>query len=95
MSRLDKIGTTSTTVYQSEDKMTVVRYHKTPVVAFDAYEILLNTGGWRTATTKTRMNQASNVFGLGFTVFQKNYYWYVGFKDETIPFNEDFIRLER
>jgi hypothetical protein len=50
---------------------TQVWYHSTCVVEFDKDVIKLCTGGWRTATTKTRMNQASNQFGLGYSVYQK------------------------
>lgn len=53
-----------------------------------------------TNTTKLRMNQAANQFGLGFGVYQKNHAWFVVIKnpdytpenglpywtDEKIPF---------
>ena len=55
-----------------------IHYHGTIVVEFNHDTITLNSGGWQTQTTKTRMNQASNQFDLGYSVFQKNYVWYVG-----------------
>jgi len=37
----------------------------------------LNSGGWNTATTKLRMNQAAAQFSLGFHVRQRDGTWYV------------------
>lgn len=76
MARIDKIGKTATKVL-NENGFTKVVYHNTAVVKFDQDIIELNSGGWRTNTTKVRMNQASNQFGLGFHVFQRNGDWYV------------------
>ena len=49
--------------------------------------IVLNTGGYFTATTKTRMNQASRQFNLGFLVFQEDFKWYVDVDGHTLEFN--------
>ena len=54
-----------------------VRYHNTNVVTFDDDIITLNHGGFKTATTKLRMNQAAREFGLLYNVFQNDYTWYV------------------
>ncbi|KKM66060.1 hypothetical protein LCGC14_1484950 [marine sediment metagenome] len=61
----------------TENGTTRVRYHDTDVVVFDDETIMLNTGGWRTVTTKTRMNQTANQYDLGFSVYQKNFEWFV------------------
>ena len=69
MSKLDQIGTHKTSVYTSEAGEVCVRYHQTVVAKRDAHgKITLQSGGWRTATTKTRMNQALRSWGTG-------YYW--------------------
>ena len=44
---------------------------------FDMWTITLNSGGYRTATTKRRMNEVSKEDDLGFKVYQKNGDWYV------------------
>jgi hypothetical protein len=54
-----------------------VRYHATDVVVFDNEWVKLNNGGHFTPTTKRRMNQTSQHFGLGFNVYQKKFAWYV------------------
>jgi hypothetical protein len=70
-------------------------YHNTEVVHATPQTITLQTGGWFTATTKTRMNQASNQYDLGYEVFQKARLWYVNFKGETIRFITDTLTLTR
>ena len=98
MDRIQRVGTHKTSIITLEG-MTSIVYHNTPVVQFNADKIILNSGGWDTRTTKTRMNQASNQYGLGFEVYQVNYSWYVDYRDkcgewETIPF-EDGMTLDR
>ena len=86
------IGTHKTRVSNIMNKTNVI-YHNTPVVQFDNKEIILNTGGWYTATTKRRMNQASLSYRLGFAVYQVNHSWYVDYNGDTIPF-EDNMKLK-
>lgn len=94
MAQLQQIGSHKTTVH-TDNGLTQVVYHTTPVVQFNDNEIILNTGGWFTNTTKTRMNQTSNQFDLGYRVYQKNYEWFVEYKNKTIPFENDQVVLER
>lgn len=65
------------TSIRHEGAETRVRYHQTDVVAFDADTVTLNSGGWHTATTKLRMNQAAEQFNLGYSVYQKKHQWFV------------------
>lgn len=66
---------------------TVVTYHNTDVAAaanqHGLLRVVLNPGGWFTATTKLRMNQFANQYGLPFSVYQKDYEWYVGVGDKS------------
>lgn len=57
--------------------VTRVTYHGTDVVIFDDEKIILNTGGWKTVTTKARMNLASQEFVLGYWVYRSKGLWYV------------------
>lgn len=75
----------------TEAGITKVIYHKTVVVAFDATRIILSSGGYETVTTKRRMNQASNQSGLGYSVSQENYKWYVRYKGRKIAFTDATI----
>ena len=76
MSQIHTIGKYATNISRHGEN-TIVTYHSTPVVCFDNQAVLLSTDGWKTATTKLRMNQASNEFNLGFSVYQKDYEWFV------------------
>ena len=84
-----------TRVLTDKDNITRVFFHDTPVVAFDDKSITLNTGGWRTRSTKVRMNQASQEFRLDFRVFQKQQEWFVDYQEEVRPFVSDEIMLDR
>lgn len=85
MAQQHEIGKHKTSIL-TEDNTTKVIYHNTAVVTFNSDEIILNTGGYETPTTKTRMNQTSNQFNLGFRVFQKAFDWFVEYEGNIIPF---------
>ena len=96
MAKTDKVGTHKTAIYHS-DGYTCIRYHSTEVVRFNADEIVLDSGGWQTVTTKLRMNQASNMFHLGFRVSQRQHEWFVDYYAQgrlTFTFRDGMI-LER
>ncbi len=93
MSQTSKLGKCATWVFLDGGK-TCIQYHYTVVVDFDEKTIKLNSGGWRTVTTKTRMNQASNQYGLGFIVFQEDFTWFVEYNGQIIPF-QDGMELKR
>ena len=83
-----------TRVFTLRDEV-VVRYHWTEVVKCNKDVIILNTGGYHTQTTKRRMNQASDVFGLGFRVYQEDYTWYAEYRGKTYRFHEGLLTLDR
>jgi len=93
MSQQNRIGAHCTTV-RTKDGITIVTYHNTEVIRFNDYSIVLNSGGWQTATTKVRMNQASNQCELGFNVFQKDYQWFVTTRAGTFTFR-DHMSIDR
>ena len=49
-------------------------------------------GGWRSNTTKSRLNAVLDVFVSGMGIFQKDFTWYVG--DLNTPFFDGF-RISR
>ena len=56
---------------------TVVKLYDTEIVTFTPYVIYFDTGGYQTVTTIRRMNQASQTFNLGCSVYQKKHELYV------------------
>lgn len=93
MAQQSRVGEHKTHIYNKDGRQ-IVRYHTTDVVSYNAENIILNSGGWRTSTTKSRMNQASAEFGLGFGVYQKDSAWIVRFGGNEEMF-EDGMALDR
>jgi hypothetical protein len=77
---MDTIGKTATSVF-TEGKWTKVVYHRTCVIKWTDKQIVLDSGGWRTATTKNRINQASRQFNLGVCVYQEKGEWFAALSD--------------
>lgn len=94
MARTNRIGSHATNVLRDGTGRIIVRYHSTDVVTVEPDKrIVLNTGGWMTATTKLRMNQAANSLSLGYSVFQQARKWFVSWRGNVLPFNSDTITL--
>ena len=98
MATMHRISKNNTTI-RDEDGARIVRLHRTDIVTIRPTEIELHSGGWRTVTTKARMNQVSNELAFGFVVFAKRREWFVSFFDEdgtrtTCAF-EDGMRIPR
>lgn len=78
MARTDKLSTYQTQVACADGHIIVI-YRGTKIAErLPNGEITLNTGGWKSVTTKRKMNQASRQFGLDYQVFQVKGVWYVG-----------------
>lgn len=90
MAQQHKLGTCKTTITTS-DGFTRITYVATVVVKFSDKEIVLDSGGWRTRTTLTRMSQAANQFDLKYSVQQINFEWFVHFNGKTIPFSDGMV----
>lgn len=93
MTQQHQVGTHATTIAR-QGGIIQITYHSTVIVAVaNDGSVVLDSGGWRTSTTKTRMNQAAHQFDLGFSVFQKDHDWYVKRGETVTPF-VDGMRLE-
>jgi hypothetical protein len=87
----NEVGSHKTSVIMDNDNVLMVTYHNTIVVKVSDDEIVLNSGGWQTSTTKRRMNQASLQYNLGFSVYQSDFCWYVSYNGDIIPFKDNMI----
>jgi len=94
MAQQHTLGSHATTVTRKEGNLSII-YHSTEVVRETADKIILNTGGYFSNTTKTRMNQASSQFDLGFNVYQKKKKWYVNYLNKTHPFCCEVVELDK
>ncbi len=91
MGQTQTLGTHKTTVATDGHGVTRITYHSTVVVQYDNVSITLDSGSWQTHTTKTRMNQTSNQFNLGYQVFQKAFQWYVQTNTQTYKYFDGMI----
>ena len=84
-------GIRSTSIQRLDNKSIALVYHDTNVVTwYKDGSIQLDSGGYRTLTTKTRMNQ-----GSPFVVYQKNGLWYVRtYYSSVIPTADVFLNFE-
>ena len=89
MGQIHTVGKHRTTNVLHSGGRRVITYHSTPVVSFDDNTIVLNTGGYETATTKIRMNQTSNQYSLNYYVYQEDFIWYVDYRGQTYQFEQD------
>lgn len=82
MACMNHIGTHRTAIIDNAGIVTV-QYCNTIVFTLDRvnHRLTLNDGGYRTHTTKTRINQALTVYGLNIRVFQRNFEWFVSYMD--------------
>lgn len=92
MAQTQKVGKHLTSITIIDGNITV-KYHDTEVVTVNNGKITLDSGGWWTASTKARMNQASRQFSLGFHVYQKAGKWFVVYNGETIPFTDEKLTI--
>ena len=70
-----KLVRRNTRLTEYNDGRRVLRLHQTDVLTYKPDgKILLNSGGWRTHTTKERLN---SFLPVHIRVYQKNYSWYV------------------
>lgn len=88
---------TATTITH-RDGFTVCTYHSTDVIAWDGKTLILDTGGWKTATTKRRMNDRMKEWGICGHVYQKDHEWYAYLPGRPgpshYPFNGERLELD-
>ena len=64
-----------------------VYLHGNHIATVTNNSLILFDGGWQSNTTKSRLNALLDEFSYGMRVFQKNYEWFVGYKNV----KEDFV----
>ena len=101
----NRISRYQTEVYNDGTGVAVV-YHRTTIVRHYTGEplatgmgyalptIVLRTGGWKSVTTKRKMNQAANEFSLPFQVWQHKHNWWVRTDAGEFPFDNDTFAFD-
>ena len=88
MSRSDQVGSTHTVVGTDTDGYQYVQYHDTKVIRWNTNFIELRHGGYKTNTTKARINQAGVQYRLKVAVFCQNKQWFVDCDGITLPWQD-------
>lgn len=71
MTQTTRISHNNTTI-RFDGPDTIVTLHSTDVVRVNAHRVILNSGGWKTVTTRTRINQCAHQLGFGYGVSQRD-----------------------
>jgi hypothetical protein len=102
--RTNRLGTHATAIHPIPNGFAIA-YHATDIVSVQdivnaqgiasGKVIRLDNGGYHTATTKARMNQAARQFGLPYSVYQEHFQWYIEYNNRAFPFDKTAeIRIE-
>ena len=74
----------NTVEYYKEDGTKVIRLHLTDIITYNTDgSVTLNTGGWKTVTTKDRINKFSP-----FYITQHNWIWYFNIGEKEYQFKD-------
>ena len=79
--------------YNSFTDCSTVVLHRTAIAVYDhnTNALKLNTGGYQTRTTKSRLNAIlQGIIGCA-SVYQKNWNWFLNYNNVTHNFNDGMI----
>ena len=79
--------------YNSSTDCSTVVLHRTAIAVWDHKNeaVKLNTGGWHSNTTKSRLNAILDQVMYGARVYQKAFDWYLSYNNQTHDFNDGMI----
>ena len=82
--------------YNSNTNCSTVVLHRTAIATYDHNNqaLKLNTGGYTSNTTKSRLNAILDELMYGAKVFQKNWDWYLSYNNQTVDFWDGMILIE-
>ena len=79
--------------YNSNTDCSTIVLHRTAIAVWDHKNeaLKLNTGGWYSVTTKSRLNAILDQLMYGARVFQKDFNWFLSYNNQTHDFNDGMI----
>ena len=82
--------------YNSNTNCSTITLYHTDIATYDhnLKALKLNTGGYTTNTTKSRLNAILEEVKYGCKVFQKNFNWFVSYNDQTASFWDGMILID-
>ena len=82
--------------YNSNTNCSTVVLHRTAIAVYDhnLKAVKLNSGGYQTVTTKSRLNAILQEVKFGAYVFQKNFNWFISYNNEVKSFFDGMILID-
>ena len=79
--------------YNSNTDCSTIVLHRTAIAVYDHKNqaLKLNTGGWYSVTTKSRLNAILDQLITGARVFQRDINWYLNYNNQTHDFMDGMI----
>jgi len=79
--------------YNESTNCSTIVLHRTAIAVYDhnTQALKLNTGGWATVTTKSRLNAILDQVMYGARVYQKNFDWFLSYNNQTHDFMDGMI----
>ena len=68
--------------------------HRIATVCHETKAVKVDSCGWTTNTTKSRLNAILSEVKYGCSVFQKNWNWFVSFNDQNADFFDGIILID-
>ena len=86
-------GSNTSVSYNESTNCSQVYLHGHHICTFDhnTQAVKLNSCGYQTNTTKSRLNAILDEVKYGAKVFQKNWNWFVSFNNQTVDFVDGMI----
>ena len=79
--------------YNESTNCSTVVLHRTAIAVYDHKNeaLKLNTGGWYSVTTKSRLNAILQGLIAGASVFQRDFNWFLNYNNVTHDFMDGMI----
>ena len=79
--------------YNSNTDCSTIVLHRTAIAVWDHKNqaLKLNTGGWYSVTTKSRLNAILQELITGARVFQRDFNWFLSYNNQTHDFMDGMI----
>ena len=90
-------GSNTQVTYNENSNCSQVRLHGHLIATFDhsTQALKIDSCGWQSVTTKSRLNALLEEVKYGCKVFQKNFDWFVSYNDQIASFWDGMILLDR
>ena len=82
--------------YNESTNCSTIVLHRTAIAVYDhnTKAVKLNSGGYTTNTTKSRLNAILSEIFVGASVYQKNWDWFFNYNNQTHDFMDGMIVTE-